>query len=134
MLKLFLKNTRGFTLVELMVVVVILGVLTSIAIPVYNNTQENAKEKACWANQRMMEGAYQQYLANEGNAVTDDVKGEEIFTNYLNGYLRAMPTCPGSKEKGVGQYTLTPDGKVTCSSHSYYGDNNKTTTTTGRGT
>ena len=120
MLKQFMKSRKGFTLVELMVVVVILGILTSIAIPVYNQTQENAREKACFANQRIMEGAAQQHVANEGSLPTTTVNGDAIYDDYLSEYLKDMPVCPGtSSEEGV--YSLEPDGTVRCSVHDYYG-------------
>jgi len=64
MLKMMGKQEKGFTLVELMVVVVIIGVLTAIAIPVYNASTQRANLGTCQANQRMIEGAIQQYRAN----------------------------------------------------------------------
>lgn len=113
MLKLFMKSRKGFTLVELMVVVVILGILTSIAIPVYNQTQDNAREKACFANQRIIEGAAQQHVANDDDLKACD-SGAEIFV-LLGDYLKAEPECPAN-----GVYTMTVDGTVTCSEHSHY--------------
>jgi prepilin-type N-terminal cleavage/methylation domain-containing protein len=53
------KNKKGFTLVELMVVVVIIGILTAIAIPVYNSVTQNAKIKTSLANQRSIDSAIQ---------------------------------------------------------------------------
>jgi type IV pilus assembly protein PilA len=44
-MKTFLKNKKGFTLTELMIVVVILGILVLIAVPIYNNVTDKAEKK-----------------------------------------------------------------------------------------
>ena len=71
------NNQKGFTLVELMVVVVIIGILIAIAVPIYKNIQTNAEVNACKANQRSIEGAYQVYKADAapGTWPTEYIKG-----------------------------------------------------------
>jgi len=55
--KMLKRDSKGFTLVELMVVLLIIGILVAIAVPIYNSTQLKAKERACEANIRTIEGA-----------------------------------------------------------------------------
>ena len=55
------QDQKGFTLVELMVVVVILGILVAIAVPLYNAQTEKAKTTTCQANQRIIESAIVQW-------------------------------------------------------------------------
>jgi prepilin-type N-terminal cleavage/methylation domain-containing protein len=107
------KNQKGFTLVELMVVVVIIGILVAIAIPVYNNTLGSAKEKADAANIRTIEGAVAVYIAEKGvePELTIDVLVEE-------GYLREEPKSPYDATKGYiitfdeeGKYKVTREGE-----------------------
>lgn len=97
------NNKKGFTLVELMVVVVIIGILVAIAIPIYNNVQEGAKIKAHKANVRILSGAATQYFTEQAPlaaSVSWDVstgKGNPAATPAVPGwgdYLQDWPINP----------------------------------------
>jgi prepilin-type N-terminal cleavage/methylation domain-containing protein len=96
LMKMFRKD-EGFTLVELMVVVLIIGILVAIAIPVFNAAQDTAKERACFSNQRVIEGAVQQYLAANPNASGSDtdlqgaVDGAPLVG--ANAFIKETPMC-----------------------------------------
>lgn len=110
------EDQKGFTLVELMVVVVIIGVLVAIAIPVYNATTDRAELGACQANQRMIEGAAQQYIANDANAKYSDIESD---ITVLDEYFQdGVPVCPA----GTDDYTYNADTQqVTCpNNHDHY--------------
>ncbi|MDO8886491.1 prepilin-type N-terminal cleavage/methylation domain-containing protein [Candidatus Oleimmundimicrobium sp.] len=113
------KGEKGFTLVELMVVILIIGILVGIAIPVYNQAQAKAKANACKANLRTLDGAIQTY-----NATTGDYPDVETYTDLVANdmlvpdYIKIAPKCPDS----AGIYTYTnATHSVTCSvsGHNY---------------
>jgi len=81
------KNEKGFTLVELMVVVVIIGILVAIAVPIYNTVTDRAEEARDEANQRILDGAVMMYEAtNDGTAPTgwSDLVPEYLPENLDN--------------------------------------------------
>jgi prepilin-type N-terminal cleavage/methylation domain-containing protein len=95
LMKMF-RRDEGFTLVELMVVVLIIGILVAIAIPVFNAAQNTARERACFSNQRVIEGAIQQYLATNTAATLATFSGTSVTGLPLvgqNAFIKEIPRC-----------------------------------------
>jgi type II secretion system protein G len=92
--KMMRRNNKGFTLVELMVVLLILGILVAIAIPIYNSTQANAQKKACQTNLRTLDGAAAQYMAEQGNWPGD------VNDLTSKNYIKTAPNCPSNNAAG----------------------------------
>lgn len=117
MLKRLMKSKKGFTLVELMVVVIILGILVAIAIPIYNNVTFDAKAKACAANIRTLEGAINMYFA-QNNEYPKQIEDLNPFIKDLDSIK-----CPFGKEyklanNGNGIDTTDHDHKHSSTSES----------------
>jgi type IV pilus assembly protein PilA len=60
------KSKKGFTLVEIMIVVVIIGLLAAMAIPAFQKVRATSQEKAITNNLRQIGSAAQQYFLEEG--------------------------------------------------------------------
>lgn len=101
-----IHNRKGFTLIELVVVIAILGILAAIAVPRFADQTANAQKSACLANQRTIESAIAMYYANNSSTFPANLAALET-ANLLN----AVPTCPTDKTA----YTYDKDtGAVTC--------------------
>jgi prepilin-type N-terminal cleavage/methylation domain-containing protein len=113
------NRTQGFTLVEIMIVVAIIGLLAAIAIPNFANARANSQAKACINNMRQIDGAVQQYALENGKKTTDAAPAWADISTYvkLNSNSK-VPGCPlGSSSTDGDQLTVGTIGanpQVTC--------------------
>ena len=98
----------GFTLVEIMIVVAIIGVLAAIAIPSFLHARTRSQATACINNLRQIESAVQQVAIEKGLHVGDTVNYPDDITPYIKlNSEGSIPPCPAG-----GEYSLQTVGTI----------------------
>jgi prepilin-type N-terminal cleavage/methylation domain-containing protein len=123
----FLRR-RAFTLVEIMIVVLIIGILLAIAVPNFLQARETSRAKSCVANLYQINSAKMQctmdYALTDASTVTFSIDGTTPTTPGPNGtyqlvsgandinYIRRMPVCPSGGNYLLGSVGNAPQCSV----------------------
>jgi prepilin-type N-terminal cleavage/methylation domain-containing protein len=104
------SRKSGFTLVEIMIVVAIIGLLAAIAIPNFVRARTQSQKNACINNLRQIDGAIQQWALENKKAASATVVTADVIP-----YLKNQVVCPAGGTVFSDSYTVTDaQTKPTC--------------------
>lgn len=103
----------GFTLVEILIVVVILGILAAIVVPQYLGAAGDASQKTAYHEVQRLRKAVEVYLIRHGNGLPDVEEGDQTWGSLIavGDYLKSAPMNPYVGGENAGYIVLgdTPD-------------------------
>lgn len=107
------NRSRGFTLVEIMIVILIIAILVSIAVPTFMRVRSSSRRSSCMSNLRSIDSRKEQ-LAMEARLEDGDTV---TWAQLVPAYLKSQPTCPGGGTYDIGVVGATPTCTDTANGH-----------------
>lgn len=98
------NKRKGFTLVEIMIVVLIIGILLAIAVPNFVKARETSRAKTCMGNLKQIESAKEQ-ACMEGSHDTSWAPGQ---ADLSPDYVKTWPACPSGGAYTIGDMSTRP--------------------------
>ena len=102
------KLRHGFTLVEIMIVVLIIGILLAIAVPNFIRAREGSRAKSCQGNLKQIQSAKEQW-AMDNKASTS---ATPAMTDRAPAYIKSTPACPSSGTYTVANMSTDPSCSI----------------------
>jgi prepilin-type N-terminal cleavage/methylation domain-containing protein len=94
-MKISQSNKRGFTLIEIMIVVAIIGLLAAIAIPNFVHARSTSQQNACINNLRQIDGAKQEWALETKQPANSPAPADSAIQPYMGrGSSGSLPSCP----------------------------------------
>lgn len=100
----YLNNTRGFTLVEIMIAILIIGILLAIAVPAWVATRAHSQMRTCMSQLSKIEYAKEVWAMDNHKGEDDVAAMDDLHPDYL----KAEPICPAGGEYNLNSLKTTP--------------------------
>lgn len=123
-----MHSKKGFTLVELMIVVVIMAILVAVAVPIYSAVTKNAEKRSCQANMRVIKDNLNDYqmMGGENGALIpwttlasvfpgSELTADDAPSAFVAMFNDGIPTCPSDKTNYTVTVAEAGQITVTCS-------------------
>src|SRR5512139_2919959 len=86
-----IRKTKGFTLVEIMIVVLIIGILMAIAVPNFLKARQSSRQKTVIANLKQVDSAKEQWAMETGQISGAACDSTNLFPTYMQSYPLNTP-------------------------------------------